>query len=132
MASKNENYNNGRGNKMNAGETNKTLMEELELLRSGKLLNEKLLADGQLLRQKQEAMILKTTNDLARRIDELEKANLEIYNARRAALNLMEDALLSKEALLKNEERLRVTVETAIDFAIINTNTKGIIEGWNS
>lgn len=37
----------------------------------------------------------------------------------------------AEEALRTSEERLRITTESAVDFAIINTNTKGIIEGWS-
>jgi PAS domain S-box-containing protein len=65
-------------------------------------------------------------------INELKKANNELREARRAALNVMEDAIISKEALKQSEERLRVVVESAVDFAIINTNTKGMVEAWNS
>jgi PAS domain S-box-containing protein len=46
-------------------------------------------------------------SDMAAYIEELENANREIREARRAALNMMEDAILSKEALRVNEERMR-------------------------
>jgi two-component system, chemotaxis family, CheB/CheR fusion protein len=36
------------------------------------------------------------------------------------------------EALRRSEERLRVTMESAVDFAIITTNTEGLIEEWNT
>lgn len=38
----------------------------------------------------------------------------------------------AEEALRISEERLRVTMESAVDYAIITTNTDGIIEGWNT
>ncbi|MEP6683841.1 MAG: CheR family methyltransferase [Parafilimonas sp.] len=38
----------------------------------------------------------------------------------------------AEEALRKSEERLRITMESAVDYAIINTDINGLIEGWNS
>jgi PAS domain-containing protein len=67
--------------------------------------------------------------DAAAHIEELKKVNEELKQARRAALNLIEDALLSKEALRESEERLRITMESAIDYAIITMDTERIIEG---
>ncbi len=50
------------------------------------------------------ARALRDTNaELERRLGEIEKANLEIQNSRRAALNLMQDAVRSQEALRKWE-----------------------------
>jgi two-component system, chemotaxis family, CheB/CheR fusion protein len=37
----------------------------------------------------------------------------------------------AEEGLRKSEERLRVTVENAVDYAIINTSPDGVIEGWS-
>jgi two-component system CheB/CheR fusion protein len=37
-----------------------------------------------------------------------------------------------QEALHESRERLRVTVESATEFAIITFNTAGLVEGWNS
>lgn len=37
----------------------------------------------------------------------------------------------SEEALRTSEERLRVTVESAADYAIITTDPEGIIKGWS-
>lgn len=37
-----------------------------------------------------------------------------------------------EQSLRKSEERLRITVESAVDFAIINLDKEGIIDGWNS
>jgi PAS domain S-box-containing protein len=51
--------------------------------------------------------------ELIQKIKELEKANEEIRNARRAALNLMEDALLSKQALQKSESEFRTIANAA-------------------
>jgi PAS domain S-box-containing protein len=75
---------------------------------------------------------INASHSIVELIEELKKANAELSEARRAALNLMEDAIAAKEALGKSEERLRITLETAVDFAIINTNTKGLVESWSS
>lgn len=40
-------------------------------------------------------------------IEELQKANIEIQTSRKAALNALEEAILSKEALRKSEEKYR-------------------------
>lgn len=71
-------------------------------------------------------------HNLPQLVKELQIANAELKEARRAALNIMEDAILAKEALHTSEERLRITLEAAVDFAIINTNNEGIVQGWNS
>ncbi|MBV9963030.1 MAG: PAS domain S-box protein [Parafilimonas sp.] len=47
-----------------------------------------------------------TMHQLTEQVSELQKANEEIRAARRAALNLMEDAILSKEALERSEAQL--------------------------
>jgi PAS domain S-box-containing protein len=52
-------------------------------------------------------------SELSRRLAELEKANVEIRNSRRAALNLMEDAIQAKEALRESEERFRHMADNA-------------------
>jgi len=46
--------------------------------------------------------------ELFKKLETLQKANEEIRKARKAALNLMEDAILSKDALAKSEEQLRI------------------------
>jgi PAS domain S-box-containing protein len=62
----------------------------------------------------------RTTEELARRVAELEAANDEIWQARRAALNLMEDALLARETAenlnrdLQNEIAQRKFAEDAL------------------
>jgi PAS domain S-box-containing protein len=50
---------------------------------------------------------LKDKNNLAKLVTELEKANAELLESQRAAPGLIEDALLSKEALRTNESRMR-------------------------
>lgn len=58
------------------------------------------------------------TQDLTAHIEELKKVNRELLEARRAALNMMEDAILSKEALRSNERIMRKQKEafqSAID-----------------
>jgi PAS domain S-box-containing protein len=57
--------------------------------------------------------VFKTSKDeygaeLFEKLTALQKANEEIRKARKAALNLMEDAILSKDALAKSEEQLRI------------------------
>lgn len=53
-------------------------------------------------------------------IEELQTLNEELRQARRAALNLMEDAILSKEALHKSEEKYRTLFESIDEgFCII-------------
>jgi PAS domain S-box-containing protein len=54
-----------------------------------------------------------TKVDLSRRLAELEKANVEIRDSRRAALNLMEDAIRAKEALRESEARFRHMADNA-------------------
>ena len=71
-------------------------------------------------------------NNLENLVTELKKANAELRKSRRAALNLIEDALLSKEALRQSEARLKATLDSATDYAIITTNTNGIIERWST
>jgi PAS domain S-box-containing protein len=51
--------------------------------------------------------------ELSRRLAEIEKANVEIRDSRRAALNLMEDAIRAKEALRESEERFRHMADNA-------------------
>jgi PAS domain S-box-containing protein len=52
-------------------------------------------------------------SDLIDLITELQKANSRLNEARRAALNLMEDAILSKTALQKSREQLALSLEAA-------------------
>ena len=54
---------------------------------------------------------------------------LDLYSRQIAAFISRTKA---EEALRKSEERLRITVESAVDYAIISTNIEGMIEGWNS
>jgi PAS domain S-box-containing protein len=51
--------------------------------------------------------------ELSLRLAESEKANNEIRDSRRAALNLMEDAIRTKEALRESEERFRHMADNA-------------------
>jgi PAS domain S-box-containing protein len=52
------------------------------------------------------------SSEHAANIEELKKVNEELRKARRAALNLMEDAILSKNALAKSEEKYRMLFES--------------------
>ena len=42
------------------------------------------------------------------------------------------DRKRTEERLRRNEERLRLVVESATDFAIFTMNTEGVINGWNA
>jgi GAF domain-containing protein len=59
---------------------------------------------ARLIREIEEAA-LGVNAELGRRLAELEKANVEIRDSRRAALNLMEDAIRANAALRESEER---------------------------
>lgn len=54
-----------------------------------------------------EARLLEANTQLAQRMAELEKRNLEIHDSRRAALNLMEDAVRLRESTNEVNARLR-------------------------
>ena len=47
-------------------------------------------------------------------IEKLKEVNEELRNSRRAALNLMEDAILSKDALRESEEKYRNKLEQEV------------------
>ncbi len=53
------------------------------------------------------ADVVQTPQQLAERVDELQQANAEIRAARRAAPNLMEDAVQSEAALRASEAKYR-------------------------
>src|SRR5690242_2225322 len=55
----------------------------------------------------------RTSAELTELIAQFQKANDEIRDARRAALNVMEDAILAKEALRESEERLQLSLRGA-------------------
>jgi PAS domain S-box-containing protein len=59
--------------------------------------------------------------DLSRRLAELEKANVEICQSRRAAFNLMEDAVQAKEALRRKQELLDAAL-SASDTGVFRWN----------
>jgi PAS domain S-box len=59
----------------------------------------------------------RTSAEATAYIEELKKVNEELRQARRAALNLMEDAILSRETLRITENRIRIQKE-AFQFAI--------------
>ncbi len=69
-----------------------------------------------------------TNGKMASHIEELEKANKEIFASRRAALNALEDAILSKEALRKSEEKLARELEYSKQLQFISNK---IIEEEN-
>jgi PAS domain S-box-containing protein len=59
-------------------------------------------------------------------VERLKKVNEELLQARRAALNLMEDTMLSKEALSESEAHLAATLEVLpVGIAVINN--KGLV-----
>jgi PAS domain S-box-containing protein len=65
------------------------------------------------LRHESEERVREVNAELSRRLAELEKANLEIRDSRRAALNVMEDAIRAKEALRESEGRFRMLADNA-------------------
>lgn len=68
--------------------------------------------------------------ELTRRIAELQKANEEIKNSRIAALNVMEDAILSREALRDSEERFR-TLANSVPHIIWSNDAEGRANYFN-
>jgi PAS domain S-box-containing protein len=56
----------------------------------------------------------RTSGESAELIAELQRVNSEIQQSRRAALNVMEDAILSKEALRLSEEKYRQKLEQEV------------------
>src|SRR5215471_10837880 len=85
----------------------------------------------------------KEVAELTEDINELRKVNDEVRAARHAALNVMEDALQSKEALRKTEEKYRLKLEKEVQeytadlqasrnqYASLVENTPDIITRWN-
>jgi PAS domain S-box-containing protein len=55
-------------------------------------------------------------------LEELKNVNEELRQARRAALNIMEDAILSKEALQVSEQRYRHQLEKEVEFRTSEAN----------
>jgi PAS domain S-box-containing protein len=62
-----------------------------------------------------------TEAELSRRLAELEKANIEIRDSRRAAFNLMEDAVQAEEALRRKQELLDAAL-SASDTCVFRWN----------
>ncbi len=65
--------------------------------------------------------------ELRRRVAELEAENAELWRARRVAVGL--DA--SRAALRASEERYRLVVESATDYAIFTMDLDRRVTGWN-
>ena len=90
-----------------------------------------------------EKLFARSSGELAELIAALQKVNRELSDARRAALNVMEDAILSKEALSKSEEKYRLKLEQEVrertaelkasqeQYASLVENTPDIITRWN-
>jgi PAS domain S-box-containing protein len=84
-----------------------------------------------------------TFEDLTSNIRELERLNIELREARRAAFNLLEDAVQSKEALQKSEEKYRTKLEQEVldrtaelkrsqqQYVSLVENTPDAITRWN-
>jgi len=56
----------------------------------------------------------RAADELRSYIEKLQKANAELLEARRAALNLMEDAILSREEVRQSEEKYRQKLEQEV------------------
>ena len=92
---------------------------------------------------KTDKLYKRSSGELAQLIAELQSVNSEIQESRRAALNVMEDAILSKEALRKSEEKYRLELEQKVrertaelkasqeQYASLVENTPDIITRWN-
>lgn len=96
-----------------------TPTDGLESLRLAKKTLEQLLYNEQLLRKNQEIALNKANRELAEKVAILEKASQESRNSRRAALNLMEDAIFTKESLRQSEEKYRTLFESVDDGFVI-------------
>jgi PAS domain S-box-containing protein len=83
-------------------------------------------------RQDSESRLQRRYTELEQLIAELRRAIQEIRAGGLAALNILEDALMSGDALRESEERLRITMEAATDYAIITMDQFGNIEGWSA
>ena len=75
--------------------------------------------------------------ELGQRLAELQRANLQVQEARRAALNLMEDAVQSRQsvetlnlALKESERRFREMID-ALPAAVYTTDAEGRITHFN-
>jgi PAS domain S-box-containing protein len=95
------------------------------------------------LNNESEKLFARSNGELGELIAALQKVNRELSDARRAALNVMEDAILSKEALSKSEEKYRLKLEQEVrertaelkasqeQYASLVENTPDIITRWN-
>lgn len=95
-------------------EADPPLMEQLLRLDEEKRRAEDSLRLQTARNQTNEEELSRTSAELRERVAQLQKLNQEIQDSRRAALNVLEDAVLSREALRESEERYR-TLFASID-----------------
>lgn len=96
-------------------------------------------------RKQAEETLQRTTTELSRHVAQLQKTNVDSQNSRRAALNVMEDAIqarqladrlnlqLRREAAERKEAqtRYRTLVEQVKDYAIFSLDKNGRAISWN-
>jgi signal transduction histidine kinase len=87
--------------------------------------------------EQQHKMLSQNQNQLSKNLDELRKANVVARESRRAALNLMEDAVISQRAtealhskVRESEERYRSLFSSA-PIAVFVCDRDGIIQQYN-
>ncbi len=97
-------------------EISQKLLDELASLRETRERHNELLQAHQTVRES-EVQGRRTNAELAGRVAELQELTVELQNARRAALNLMEDAIQAKAALAESEERYRSLVSVITDVS---------------
>ncbi|MDZ8263173.1 ATP-binding protein [Nostoc sp. ChiQUE01b] len=93
-------------------ETSQALMDELISLRQEKERSDERSRVQQQLQETNEHLLHQTRTELIDRMGELQQANEELSDSRRAALNVMEDAIQSSEALRESEEKYRSLFES--------------------
>jgi PAS domain S-box-containing protein len=96
------------------GGISQKLMDELASLQETKERHDELLQGHQAVRESEE-QARRANAELTERVAELQKLTVELQNARRAALNLMEDAVRARAELAEAEERYRSLVSIITD-----------------
>jgi PAS domain S-box-containing protein len=117
-------------------EVSQKLMDELAALRKSEERHNESSRAHEALRESEERL-RRTNTDLNERIAELQKANAEVQRSRAAALNLMEDAVQSRQvaeafnaALRESEERFR-TLFASAPMAVFVCDLDAVIQQYN-
>jgi PAS domain S-box-containing protein len=80
--------------------------------------------------QESEERLRHANAELSQRVNELQRANAEVQDARRAALNVMEDAVQARAALAQSEERFRTLAE-ALPGLVWMARPDGFLDYYN-